>query len=560
MKNILYWLILILIFSSCKKEYTHNATILKADGLLQFSTNAGYKLLKSMPNPERLNECDYAAWCLQYTRAEYILGKNFKSDSLIRHAVNYYTGSPLMSKAGLAYFLLGKAYENNNEISNAMIAYKTSESYYLPIDHPFLAYLYYDIASLYLSEDNNDKAMINYRKSYFYLHRRKDIYGEAYVYRKIAETMDKQNMKLDSIIHYYKQAQKYALQTKNMENYHDISCNYAITLLQKTKEYEKAKKYFLSAYQFDHYSPYYFNRLAMAYAKLNMPDSAHFYFEKLLADTTTIFDSVSTVYDKKFERGYTLLAAAEAQKVNKKYDSALDYYFKYNTYNDSLKTENKKSKVYKIEQRFDKSVKKREKAELEIANRNKLIALIIVLATVMLMIVQLRLLRIKRRKAYLESLQKKQKLLLSIDNKKQLLLFKLQNRLQSIIQMEALKLKLPKDSQKNSYYQELLNEFVFNADEWIAIISEVNFIHNNFIIRLEEQFYELTRADKIVIALISLELDITDICNILDVSKNTMYRRRNTIKERLGLSSTDDLDKWILAFVGEEDESRNPVE
>ena len=63
------------------------------------------------------------------------------------------------------------------------------------------------------------------------------------------------------------------------------------------------------------------------------------------------------------------------------------------------------------------------------------------------------------------------------------------------------------------------------------------------------RFGELTDqflvADKIVIALTSMKIDITDSCSILGMNKNTMYRRRNTIKERLRLDKTVDFETWI---------------
>ena len=99
---------------------------------------------------------------------------------------------------------------------------------------------------------------------------------------------------------------------------------------------------------------------------------------------------------------------------------------------------------------------------------------------------------------------------------------------------------------------EMLDQFVLTEVEWQSYIDEVNLIFNNFIEKLSLDFPTITIADKIVIALITLQLDITSTCSILGINKNTMYRRRNTIKERLNLDKSVDLEEWLLEKVSQE--------
>ena len=138
--------------------------------------------------------------------------------------------------------------------------------------------------------------------------------------------------------------------------------------------------------------------------------------------------------------------------------------------------------------------------------------------------------------------------------KRRLSLFaKLQSRIESTIRFEELKLRLPKDSGlKSSCMDEMLQQFVLTEEEWQSYIDEVNLIFNNFIEKLSIDFPTITIADKIVIALITLQLDITSTCSILGINKNTMYRRRNTIKERLSLDKSVDLEEWLLEKVSTE--------
>jgi len=96
----------------------------------------------------------------------------------------------------------------------------------------------------------------------------------------------------------------------------------------------------------------------------------------------------------------------------------------------------------------------------------------------------------------------------------------------------------------------MLKQSVLNESEWQSYIDEVNIIFNSQLETLSDKFTSITSSDKIVMALILLQLDITDSCTILGLNKNTMYRRRNTIKERLELDKSINLENWLFDYVG----------
>jgi hypothetical protein len=76
-------------------------------------------------------------------------------------------------------------------------------------------------------------------------------------------------------------------------------------------------------------------------------------------------------------------------------------------------------------------------------------------------------------------------------------------------------------------------------------IYEVNKLFDNKIERLKQEIPELTPTDLIVIALICLKVNISDACVLLDMTSNTMYVRRKTIKKRLELHADTDLEEWL---------------
>lgn len=55
---------------------------------------------------------------------------------------------------------------------------------------------------------------------------------------------------------------------------------------------------------------------------------------------------------------------------------------------------------------------------------------------------------------------------------------------------------------------------------------------------IREQYPNLTELDILVICLIGIGMDNDEICTILRMEKRTLYRRRQLIAQRVGMSST----------------------
>lgn len=83
---------------------------------------------------------------------------------------------------------------------------------------------------------------------------------------------------------------------------------------------------------------------------------------------------------------------------------------------------------------------------------------------------------------------------------------------------------------------------------------------NNPLERLSELYPAITQANKIVTSLILLQLNISDSCIVLGLTKNTMYRCRNTIKERLGLDKSMDLEIWLMSQMAQNQTEEEHIE
>jgi tetratricopeptide (TPR) repeat protein len=536
-------LLFCILVSSCNKEYTHHPVILKAESIMTDSPKEATKLLETIPNPEKLPSVDYAAWCLQYIRSLNKQDAPIKSDSLIRVAVNYYKGTAMHKQAGTSYYLLGCIYENRQETQLAMREFKRAESEFRQINaYNQLALVYYHFGFLYSEDEYIEKALQNFKLSQQYFHRAKNYNNEAYAYREMAICMNNTGQSIDYVMYLYKKAQKLAEEAKDTVNYMDITASLANTLITKTFQYSTAKKYLLHAYKYYDESPYYYNMLAMAYSKLNRPDSAQYYFQKALPDTITLKSKVAT-----------FLAGAYVEKAKGNYIKALNYCLRYDESRNLFIAKTRQAQLYRIDKQYTVNKKNIENAQLKITNRNMTIYVGLMIVLVLLAIVFLLSIQKKRKAEQINHQLERERLLSEIEKRRLALFAKLQSRIESTIRFEELKLRLPKDSGlKSSCMDEMLEQFVLTEVEWQSYIDEVNLIFNNFIEKLSLHFTSITIADKIVIALVALQLDITSTCSILGINKNTMYRRRNTIKERLSLDKSVDLEEWLLEKVSHE--------
>ena len=88
-------------------------------------------------------------------------------------------------------------------------------------------------------------------------------------------------------------------------------------------------------------------------------------------------------------------------------------------------------------------------------------------------------------------------------------------------------------------------------------LDSFNASTNNLLQRLKQQFPELTNADCRLIMYIYLGFSNLDICMITNITKETIWRRRNRIKQHLGLSDSDNLDDWLRKNEGLRNKIRN---
>lgn len=532
---------LCVLLSACGVKYTDNNIILKAESLLNDRPDSAFNLLKSISNPEQLPKPDYAAWCLHYTHAQYKLFENIKSDSLIKIAADYYADSKLYKYSGTSYYLLGCVSELLNQNKKAILAYKNA---YLALEGTNELNIFgltnLNMGYVYVQDRNYFQADICFRKSLeVFIQSRNKKY-------QISSCLEISNMSLqleapfDTVIYYSNKALDLCKEVNDtVLRYHIISRQGE--LLSYSDKKTAINNLLVGFNHIPELRTRNASFLAYLYSELSKPDSALFYLQ--IANKEKGDSELEILKD---------LANGAVSENRKDFRQA--YYAFENAYlrQDTIFRNKLKDQLYRIDKQFDVSEKEKENAELEIANRTKVIwiALLIILVLIILLLFQRRNIQVKKKQEAFKIDQQKLEFELKekeIENTKnqELLLSKLQQRTEMNVRFNKLQQGFNEQNNQAEFIKLLTNQVILSKREWETYINEANSIFNNKITYLKQEHIELTTSDLIVIVLITLGLDISDSCVLLNMSKDTMYVRRKRIKKHLGLDNEIDLDEWI---------------
>lgn len=543
------WLVVIVaLFNSCRSDYTENKTILKAEELLDTSPDNAYSLLISIKHPEKLPKADYAAWCLQYTYALDRLHKEIPSDSLIQIAISYYSNGNLAKYSGTAWYLLGSTYSSHHQKAKAIFAFKKAESILEGTNENKLKGLVaFNIGYIDMQDELYQHSLSYFRKSLTYFEQSGDRKRKAYAYREIGNMYKQLNYPFDSVFHCLNLAVKLSKEVGDSLNYYDILISLGRLLLEKDNY--QSKEYILKAYEhFPISKPYNAAYLAKAYSGLNMQDSALYYLRISLADTS------NTPY-----RIIGLHAAALIFRSKGDYKAAYYYLDKAHTLRDSTYQQNMRSQLYRIDRQYDVAQKEHENARLKIYNRNMAIWIALLMIAGLTTVIVFLLINNQHKKKHAINATEKQRLKYESETtqirnaqKRALLDVRLHNKIDNTLKFNKFKRGYQQKEKVEAFIQDVARQSIIAEKEWAGYVDEVDELFENGITKMKSEYKELTIADLIVIALISLQVSITDACNLLDMTKNTMYTRRGTIKKRLKLNEDINLEKWISDYLPKE--------
>lgn len=521
---------------SCVKRKSTNESIVRIEKLLPDYPDSAFVWLDSLSRLKSLQPVDIAAHQLLTAYALFLSVDSAVKIEPALNALEYYKGSGLLREEGLSYFLYGHALLENGEIDQGVIHMKKSISSLVNTnEYNLLGLANYYIGYNYSLDAVYQKALSRLKLAVIYFKLAHEPVNEAYAYREIANAFDLGRYPVDSALHYFDRAKNLLLQEKDTSGYYDVNFYRAITLLNRTRRFSEAKTDIVKVYRYFNNDSYYHNKLSFAYARCGQADSAMYYYQLSKHDTVNVYSKMAV----NMAGAYTFIASGD-------YKNAIDALLKYNVNRTDVFDEAQKNQLYRIDKGYDLSEKEKENSALRVRQQKMFMHFGLLAIVVLILIILFLITLFRRKREQARYREERIELLASMERKRLVVHAKIQTRMEAALRLSKLDAKYRLGvSDPKLFMDEILSYSVLRESEWLDYIDEIDMVCNNHISDLVAEFPALTNADKIVIALTSMKIDITDSCSILGMNKNTMYRRRNTIKERLRLDKTVDFETWI---------------
>ena len=99
--------------------------------------------------------------------------------------------------------------------------------------------------------------------------------------------------------------------------------------------------------------------------------------------------------------------------------------------------------------------------------------------------------------------------------------------------------------------EDLVASFIYRKDETKQLGEDLQALYEKQLGAIRNQYPTLTDLDILVIALLGIGYDNIEICSLLRMEKRTLYKRRQLIAQRIGISATD-LDELAMKTLAED--------
>lgn len=538
----------------------------KAERYMEIYPDSALLLLNQIPHPERLHgkqQADYALLLTQARDKNYL--DSLQSDSLIKIAVDYYRGSEDRVRAGKALFYYGKVMALQRNDTVAMQAYLDAQTALEKTnEYRMMALVQQYVGSLNDDRGMYDMALDNYRRSIDYSMLVGDTLKVVYSYRNMAWIYEvKQNC--DSAIWYAKASISLLKQDSLSPVFSSLS-HFLGEQEKRLKNYAEAIAYFRTAIKYEKvpnliYS--YYLSLGDALLQLEQLDEA----EK-------IFKNIINSKDIRIKTGsYNYLYLLEKKRVN--YAKALYH----REVSDSLQmiwqNADMQSRLLAIQKKFEtdklimenKLLEQEKKINLYIWGSVYLLLLALGVVSYLGIRKHYRNLYKKRLKVrmekelrtyqqnemiigrYVSQIEElKQKEVLSEENTKEKI-GKLNQKIQILV---AENKEIRENSGVSAPYilgqlkKGLLLVENMTRQEKLSIFEYMDLLSGNFVSNLREN-YNLNENNLMLAVLIKLSFSTTELVIAFDCEENSIYRKKQRLKEKLHLSKQDDLETFFSA-------------
>lgn len=518
-KNLLIFSLLSISLIGCR-NHAESTIIRTADSLLWTNPDSCIQYVQKQRSKVSVQEAKHLQLIQEH--AIFKVDHSQTSDSTLQALYSYFAQRRNYRWAGEAkyikgayYVQLGQNFEATESLKEAQNLFAKADSV-PPVLHGML-YLYLGIAC----EGSRFFSIANeyYKESLPYFKESKKDYYIASTFHKIGKTCSDNK----SALHYLDSASYYAL--KNNDSIYQKVIEVSKFYIEKSNNKEYLQKNIENLqYLCDSCNYYsYAGVLANTYLENNYVREAEKCLQLLVLDTAINIWSKETYYAVK----------AEILKRQHKPEEAYLLLKQLHTWQTSEIENSAYASSFIISQKYD-TAKEQEMRLQETVKKQRAYLIIVIILLVSILITGYTV-YIHTQKRQLEK---------DIRANRDILKARINERLEVAKQLhkwaKSEAISLPGIMNILSPKQA-----ASDTKNWIEFYNEFNLCYNNVLLRLKEQYPNLSESDLQYIAITYLNFGLSDMTFLLGIEKRTIWNRRTMVKQHLELSEEEHLDNWI---------------
>ena len=428
--------------------------------------------------------------------------------------------------AGEAYYIIGASQELEGDIYSSILSLKHAEHLLTEGQAPavWLGVTYYKMGAISERELLNEQARVYYRKALENLRGSRLDMFLACTYRDLARLSDDSQQRE----HLFDSASFYAERLHNPTFMYELRYKHALEKGDK----EEAMKYCLILADSLHQYRYAHIPAARAIEEHDI-EKAHHYLSLLANDTTHV----------AWSRNRWHYLHAQLLSVGNKAEEGLEEMTALYDSEMHLISETGKTRTYAITERYDLNLAQQQNLKLTIRQQQDYLIIGLLIIGFLILFIGLIYLNNRRKRTLLILEATRHDLRIKRDSLSRILKHRVY-----LTQKMHLNNRYQKSADAlPSWLKDVLADNLLT--EWEDLEKEFNSLYNDLLVHIKEQYPALTPMDLKMIALITLGLDIADICLLLNQTKRSIWSRRQRIKKHLDLPLGSDLEDWVAAQI-----------
>ncbi|WP_251620558.1 tetratricopeptide repeat protein [Odoribacter lunatus] len=553
MYKIVFFILLLTVLAGCHEKHRVEEYLSDIERILPQNPDSAYLLLNKLNIGEMRTKKNRADYALLITEASFKTMRAVNSDSMIRIALNYYVHTDDFLKIAKINYYQGKITGLSDSIQKATHYLVTAEQYAQQANATkLLGLIYHELGSFYYEQYVTSKALYYFQKAEHEFISVQDTQNSNYQLASIAKCFLRMGQP-DSSLYYYLTAQEKARQRGDMMFYTYVN-QCLIPIYFDSHKYREAKDLIGQVYREKQNKFLYYYGLTDYYLHENRDDSARFYLNRILADT-----SFTLSLKQRLAVHYQLRKIAAN---NKNYKEAYEYALIVQKLSDSLNNKVRQDNITQVEEKYRNEQLLNQNYRLQIDSNRKTIWVLVLLFMVVLSIVFFVFITIRRKKilrqrqeqidhyvAFIEELNQKYeenrndfigRLNESVEKEKELKKA-LVRRLQIIKQISDLLYQYGDNEKPDALFSRKVKELVnINTLTRHTLVDLVSIVNENYfgIMDYLKENHDLTKDELELCAFVSSGFSPQEISILYNIRVDNVYVRCNRLGKRMGLQKS----------------------